>query len=280
MTILGISLEKWLGLAVFGAFVSAIGSLLGIFIKDYLFARSFEKWKEKQLLNKIYDRYRDPLFLSAYDLATRILEITQRYPTTYLKREILNSNPDRQIHNSIHDPYFQKHKLISTIYRLSAFLGWLELYRQEVTYLRSIDNEHSRSLEKVVNSIRSDLADGQINSHENKAEWRDTLVFRDELRAIGESMIERSGNVSKVVGYGHYLEAIETSIESRIKRWSPVVSNFLTDLENDGKDFRKIRIDYLLAHLIDIMALLKASEIDEKFFTKRKQLKSLYPKLE
>ncbi|WP_426342439.1 hypothetical protein ACN9MZ_12555 [Pseudoduganella sp. S-14] len=269
---LGLSVQTWLGFSVLGTLVSTIGSLFGVVLKDYFFARSFESWKQKKSLEQLYQRYRDPLYLSACELATRLSEVDANYPTVYLRSNILNLQVERQIHNSIYDPYFQKHKLLSSIYRLSAFLGWLELYRQEITYLRSGDNPHSRALEIVVNLIRSDLADGQINKAKDWDTWRDTLIFRDELRAIGESMIETRGSTRTVTGFGRFLEAAESSEDSSIKRWVPVVSNFLLDLEVDRQDFRQIRIKPLIIHLVDLMALLEGSKVEEWMSKKRNTL--------
>lgn len=270
--ILGLTIQNWLGLTVLGAVVSAVGTLIGIVLKDFFFARSLESWKQQKTLEQLYQRYRDPLFLSACELATRLSEVNDHYPTVYLRSSVLKTNPDRQVHNSLDDPYFQKHKLLSSVYRLAAFLGWLELYRQEVTYLRSGSNPHSKALEDAVNFIRSDLADGQINKAYDWKEWRDTLIFRDELRAIGEAMIETRGATRAVFGYGRFLEAVEAETETSIKKWFPVVSNFLLDLEIERKDFRRIRIKRLFVHLVDLMKLLEATSVEQWLIQKRDSL--------
>ena len=203
--IFGLGIQTWLGLTVVATIISTLGALFGIFLKDFVFSRSFERWKQQQTLELLYDRYRDPLFLSARELASRVGEILHHYPTVYLKTTVLASKPKRQIHNSIDDPYFQRYKLVSTAYRFCALLGWLELFRQESTYLHPGNNEHSNKLESAVERIRADLADGQLNTANDWDEWRDTLIFREELRAIGESMIEARGNTRTIMGYCKYL---------------------------------------------------------------------------
>src|SRR5437016_11219866 len=45
---LGLDLKTWLGLTVVGTAISTFGALLGIVLKDYIFSRSFEKWKQRQ----------------------------------------------------------------------------------------------------------------------------------------------------------------------------------------------------------------------------------------
>ncbi|MEQ1772438.1 MAG: hypothetical protein ABL891_01530 [Burkholderiales bacterium] len=259
--LLGLDLKTWLGLGILGAMVSTVGALLGIVIKDYFFARSLERWKQQQTLEQVYQKFRDPLYLAARELASRSLEIFKDYPTVYLKAKVFESRPTRQIENSIDDAYFQRYKLISTIYRLSAFLGWLELYRQEITFLPPAQNKHAKALEVAADLIRSDLADGQINDADDWQEWRDTLIFREELRAIGESLIENRGSVRAVMGYGHYCEQMESDSDNAVKRWLPVVMNFYLDLETHGKDFRRVRLQRMFVHLVDFMRLLDRSSI-------------------
>ena len=253
---LGLDLKTWLGLSFLGAAISTVGAMLGIVLKDYFFTRSLERWRQRQTLEQVYQRFRDPLVLAAHELAARTLEVLDHYPPIYLRECVLTSRPTKQIENSIEDPYFQKYKLLSTAYRLCAFLAWLELYREEITFLHTGSNKQAKSLEVVVNRIRGDLADGQINLADDWLEWRDTLIFREELRAIGESLIETQGSVRSVIGYGRYCEQLECDSQNAVRRWTPVVLNFYLDLETGGKDFRQVRLQRMFIHLVDLIQLL------------------------
>lgn len=279
---LGLDLKTWLGLTVAGAVVSTIGSLFGIILKEYFCTRSLERWRQQQTLEQVYQKYRDPLLLAARELVSRIVEILDHYPTVYLTEKVLALCPLKQVENNIEDPYFQHYKLISTAYRVSAFLGWLELYRQEITFLNSGNNEHARVLEQAIDYIRSDLADGQLNIAEDWNDWRDTLVFREELRAIGESMIEIRGSARTVIGYGRYCEHLESEVPNTVKRWKPVVMNFFLDLQNDGKDFRKTRLKLMVGHLTELMQLLDVSSIEPYLFEaqKKHKLKTTHSELD
>jgi hypothetical protein len=259
----GIELPTLLGLTVVGAIVSTFGSLAGVLLKDYFFTRSFETWKQERALEQLYQKFRDPLRLAARELASRVAEILDHYPPIYLRQEVIESHPDRQIKNNIHDPYFQRYKLVSTAYRFCAFFGWLELYRQEITFLHLTGNKHTRAFEQAINLIRSDLADGQLNKATDWPQWRDTLIFREELRAIGESMIEMRGTTRTILGYGRFCEMIENEAPSAAKRWcTAVVFNFFLGLER-GQDFRKTRLQRLVVHLVDVLELLDGP-IDEE----------------
>jgi hypothetical protein len=261
---LGLDLKAWLGLSVLGAIVSTIGALIGIVIRDYFFSRSFERWKQQRSLEQIYQKFSDPLLLSALELTSRSIEILKNFPTVYLKKSVLASRPEKQLANTIHDPYFQRYKLISTAYRLSAFLAWLELYRQEITFLNSGSSKNAKTLELAIERVRGDFADGHINHSKDWDKWRDELIFREELRAIGESLIETRGNNRTVMGYGRYCEQLESPSANNIQHWSKVVFNFYLELENSGKDFRQIRMKRQVVHLVEIMQLLDSSAIEPK----------------
>lgn len=273
---LGLDLKTWLGFTVLGAIVATVGSLLGVVIKDYFFARSLESWKQRQILDQIYQKYRDPLLLSARELASRIAEILDHFPTVYLTEEVRSSRPLKQVANTTEDPYFRHYKLLSTAYRLSAFLAWVELYRQELTFLHYGNNRRAKELEDVVGLIRSDLADGQLNQAKDWEKWRDTLIFREELRAIGESLILERGATRTVMGYGCYCGYLESEVSNTTQRWSMVSLNFLLELENTGKDFRQTRLKRLFVHLVDLMRLIGdnsvAPDLDEAHARLKKEI--------
>jgi hypothetical protein len=270
---LGLDLKTWLGLTVIGAAISTLGALFGVVLKDYLFTRSFEKWKQRQTLEQVYQRYRDPLYLATRELASRTLEILEHYPPVYLRETVWASRPLKQIENTIEDAYFQRYKLVSTAYRLSAFLGWLELYRQEITFLHSGNYEDAKVLEAAVAEIRCDLADGQINTAPDWHIWRDTLVFREELRAIGESLIENRGSARAIMGYGRFCEQLESESSNVVQRWSPVVLNFYLELEAGGKDFRQVRLQRMFVHLVYLMRLLDRASVESYLLDSYERLK-------
>ena len=219
----------------------------------------FERWKQQQTLEQLYQKYRDPLSVSGAELASRLHEVVSEYPTVFLVTNVLECRPQKQVHNSVDDAYFQRYKLVSTTYRICAFLGWLELYRQELTHLHPERDAHSRALECAVAHIREDFADGTLNTADDWTEWRDTLVFREELRAIGESMIEERNSVRTILGYGRFSELLDSSDPSPTQRWARVVLNFLLDLEPERSDFRRTRLQRLFVHVVRFTQLLDPS---------------------
>lgn len=258
-----ITLSQWLGLSVVGALVAAIGSLIATIAKDFFFARSLERWKRHQDRVAAYDRFRDPLAASAVELANRLLEIINQNPTDYLSRPMFDLRPDRQIGNDASDPYYMHYKMVSTLYRFACFFGWLELYRQETTFLRIGDEKRTRELQEALTSVRSDIADGHINTHVNWEEWHDALIFREELRAIGEAMIEERGGTRSIMGYGRFRDGVEGD-DQQIHRLCRIMLNFIADPKGDGRDFRHERLVRLLVHLVQLVRLIRPEIVTDR----------------
>jgi hypothetical protein len=130
----GLELKDLLGLAVLAALVTTAGNLLATVLKDFFLSRSFERWKERLTRNAVYRKYRDPIVLAAQELESRLSHICESYPPDYLRAEVLDAAVPEVGINSSDDPYYKRYRLLSTVYRLCAFLGWLELYRQEPAF--------------------------------------------------------------------------------------------------------------------------------------------------
>ena len=267
--LLGLKYEQWLAFSVVAVLISTFGSLLGMTLKEYFFARSFESWKERKALDSVYQKYRDPILLAGRELCSRLDEIVTHFPTVYLKSSVSETSPPRQIENTIDDPYFQKYKLDSTIYRICAFFAWIELYRQELVFLDSGKERHTYLLERCIESIREDFADGQLNRSQNWQDWKDRLIFREELRVIGEVMLRETSEGKGVIGYASFSELLEPSSKSREKRWIMTVSNFLLDLDDTGLDFRRERLKRLVVHLVELLILLDDNPPDKRFLELR-----------
>ena len=264
-----------LGLSVLGALVTTVGSLVALVLKEYLFVRSFERWKSKQTLTQIYKKYRDPILLAAEELCHRIQETCQDYPPDYLQSKLITVEPERMEHNSAIDRYYQVYKLKSSIYRLCAFLGWLELYRQEVVFMDSGRSTVNRHLNSCLAAIRSDLADGQLNTAEDWMLWTDHLIFREEQRAIGESMLVQTAGEKSVMGYGKFCEFLQEKSSQEQNRWFRQAVYFMTDLQDNGRDFRLVRLRRLVIHLIDLIELLEPAYISSGQHVQRQEYKQL-----
>src|SRR5688572_18698910 len=105
-------IKDYLGFTVVGAMITTVGSLVALFLKDFLFVRYFDSIKEKRTLKSLFKKYNDPLVLSAIELTRRLNELIRNYPT-YVKvftTGNFNLAPKVQASNDATDPYFLKYK--------------------------------------------------------------------------------------------------------------------------------------------------------------------------
>jgi hypothetical protein len=152
---------------------------------------------------------------------------------------------------------------MSTVYRLCAFLGWVELYRQDTTFLEPNDKLGRRAVDKTIFAVRSDLADGQLNTVHDWEHWRDMLIFREEQRAVGESMIVPGTGARTVMGYGQFYDLFKSSEPTSQGKWIRRATSFFLDPEK-SKDFRHVRMKRLIVHLVDLIELLTPSRVREE----------------
>lgn len=249
--------------AVVAALVTTAGTLLGYVLKEVLLARSFELWKSRRASDAVYRKYRDPIVLAALELANRLREICVDYPTDFLSSKLLKGSAIPATQESGRDLYFRRYKCQGTAYRLAAFLAWLELYRQEIVFLDTGKSASNRRLRDALQLVRSDLADGHLNRAGDWQEWADALVFREEQRAIGEALIKQEGGARLVASYGTFVALLEGKDDKRTQRWLQVVTNFFLD-PKPPKDFRRVRYNKLLIHLVELVQALDVESLSPR----------------
>lgn len=269
----GLTGAQLLGFTVLAAVVTTFGNLLATFLKDYLFTRSFERWKTRQQLRQVYLKFRDPLLLSTLELTSRIIEISLESRVNFLEEKLLAIAPKRMTANSSSDLYYQRYKFVSTIYRLSGWLGWVELYRQEVAFLDSGNQKVNRDFELHLEAIRSCLADGHLNDADDWLAWEDSLIFREEQRAVGEYMIDTSKK--SILGYGSFCERFITGTSESGSNWIKVVTDFLTDMrpvaDQKRLDFRRARCLLLVKHGVSLVECLNEERVNKHLAEARRK---------
>jgi hypothetical protein len=252
----GLTTQEVLGLTVLAAVITALSNLLATILKDLVFARSLERWRDQKALASTYRAYRDPIVLSGLELRRRIDDLCRDYPPDYLDSEVLAISDIDFESNSTDDPHFRRYRLISTVYRFCAFLGWLELYRQDLVFLDPGQQSKNRRFEEALARLRGDLADGHLNKANDWHIWRDRLIFREEQRAIGEAMITTVAGRRVVIGYGEFRKLF-THSDSDENLWPiQVALKFFLDLE-DSKDFRQERLAMMKRDIEDMVKILR-----------------------
>lgn len=259
-----------------GAIVGLMPSILQI-AKDF----SFEKWKDKRALDSNFQRHKNWVILAAAELCAVLKHIIAKDPPEFFDENLIYTQPARPVKTSSDDPYYRKYYLVVSVYRLSALLGWLELYRQDITFLNSGQADKRNLLEKSVEEIRNVLENEKLNQAPDAGEWADAIILREEQRAIGETMIVSDGNTKSVMGYGKYCDLFNPLTGEGQDYWIEKATNFFLTQQNVAKDFRPERIKLLIIHLVNLIELLGTTRTQAKLLEWRAEFEqSLQVRLE
>ena len=259
---LGLEWHQLLGLAGVAAIVAAIGNLIALLLKDFLAVRSFEQWKAKRTLLDAYRRYQLPLFLAADELSARLYGLSRDGASPEerdIGRELLLGDAPQELTAAAGGHYW-RYRYASHVYRLCSFLGWMELYRGDIGALDPGILDRNGRLEACLSDIKGTLADGWLNQHEDRGQWRDALLFREEQRAIGRRMALGKDR-PEVIDFGTFYEILVADPEGKgAARWFLLAAAFFERLEDD-RDFRLVRMKMLVVHLTTLMELLQPGRI-------------------
>jgi hypothetical protein len=263
----GIPLATLLTYSLAGTIVTVFGNLIALYLKEVVVARSFEDWKTKRTLMGVYRRYQVPIFLAARELSGRFYGLTregaERREDRLYGLEVIRDKTRREGHAATDQHYF-RYRFISNVYRLCSFLGWVELYRRDIGTLDVDALDKNHRLEGCLRSIQSVLADGWINQHEDWTKWRDCLVFREELRAIGHRMISDQNGLC-VIDFGTFSALLESDPDGDgDARWFIQAAHFFEKLQ-DKCDFRLVRMKMLVFHLTELMQLLQPGRVERSY---------------
>ena len=262
-------LSNILGFTVVAAFVTVAGNLLALYLKDYLGARSFERWKAEQSLIALYARYRKPIALAAKELGGRFYAIAIKHADGNRENvglHMLQLKDPLRVGTAAADHHFLQYRFVSDAYRICCFLGWIELYRRDLGLLDAGAERQNNALEICLGSIRNVLADGDVNGRKDRAEYYDVLIFREEQRAIGHRMIA-SEPERGLIDFGTFCERLEKDPEGDADaRWFVAAARFFSELR-DVKDFRIIRMQLLVVHLTELRTLLVPNSVHSTHIT-------------
>lgn len=272
--------KEILGLTVLGAFITTAGSLLAMYIKEFVAARSLETWKSRQTLIGVYRRYQLPIFLSAEELSGRLYGLSRegaRDEGFGLSLDLLKRPVRRSFHSGIDDHYL-RYRFVSDVYRLCSFLGWIEQYRRDIGTLDVGVIDRNHRLDECLRKIQSALADGWINQHKDWDEWSDYLLFREELRAIGHSMASSKDGLG-VVDFGTFTAAIEKDPDGQgDAKWFVCAAHFFENLVRE-KEFRLVRMRMLVTYLTELMELLQPGRIDRSHVKTAQKYRGLFEEM-
>jgi hypothetical protein len=178
----------WLSAPQIGAAViTAVFTIFGILLKDFVFKRIDERRSDRRLRISIYERYSNPLVTSSISLLRRLHEILyQEQRPVYLRGQGISSSPN-------HGSVFRAYKKRSTVYRLAVVLGWIRACRREFSYLRVADPGDARQIDEAINDFENALADGSWVEQEKVRRLCELWHLSDAEKVRNDAGIEGLG---------------------------------------------------------------------------------------
>jgi hypothetical protein len=204
--------------AIVIALIALAGSVLSTIVTVFGAPALQARRDAKQVL----DTYREPLLAASYELQARLYNILQlKFVEKYISYDAAGKrNP----------------AIESTLYVFAQFLGWREIIRREVQYLRFSRDRQTREIGRLLQEIGETFLSDMYGSQ--------FMIWRVEQRGLGERMIESADNKMTCLGYASFIEH-----RPAMQEWLRPLED---DLENmrDGGRKRLTELQHLLLELV------------------------------
>ncbi|MFI6862964.1 hypothetical protein ACIBKZ_24235 [Streptomyces sp. NPDC050421] len=179
--------------------------------------------------------YRDPLLMAAFDLQSRLENITDRQ-RGFLTTHYLEGTPrDRAYART------------STLFVFAEYLCWVEIIRRRIRFLDLGADTHNRIVVDLLLRTRAKLAS---DAHDSCL-----LLYRAEQRAIGEIMTTEDGDAC--IGYAEFCRRLDTD---------PVFTDWFARLDEDIEELASrttasSRLTGLRTLLLELVACLDPHKV-------------------
>ncbi|MCK5770298.1 hypothetical protein [Algiphilus sp.] len=130
------------------ALIASFVTLVGIFIKDYVFQKLKENRDRSKSTLDVYKKYAEPLATSAESMFWRLNEIFNVKGRAHF---LIRSDPTTG---------FEDYKYRSTLYRLASLIGWIYAIKKEQSYIKPAGTTSQKSISESIRAFESALADG------------------------------------------------------------------------------------------------------------------------
>jgi len=242
---------------VIAAFVAAgaavLSSLLALWgqVRILRLTATHEKDKRREdkqdEVERVMSRYREPLIRAAYDLQSRLYNITAQ---DFLKTFWVNGTKEER-----------GYVVNNTLFLVAQLFCWNEILRRDVQFLDLGDQEPTRRLSKLQDDI-TDLCGTDRHG-------RAFRIFAGDQRAIGERMIRKGSSGLECLGYADFADTVRQQ-PTRI----PHLDLLRQDIEAlaQAPDPRNPRLILLQNALIDLL-----DHLDPGFLRFPKERRSKLP---
>jgi hypothetical protein len=230
-------METAIAVAIIAALVSvgSVAATVYVAVLQHRFTRARDRETREEALERLVSRYREPLLLATFDLQSRCYNIVRKDFLSYLRAGT---------------PEEQRYVKNNTIFVLSQFFGWVEALRVDVQFLDVGDVARARTLNRLLDAVRSALATDSDPDPRLR-------IFWGHQRAIGELMLIPRGDGAHdspryCVGFAEFSARLDEN--EHFRRWFERLAQDLDVLASDPNPSRRLRSTQHA--LIDLIAFL------------------------
>ena len=215
--------------AIDAAIAIALIALAGSVLTTILTVFGGPALQARREARRALETYREPLLEAAYELQGRLYNILcQRFIETFVADKKKAEKREAA--------------LTTTLYVFAQYLGWREVIRREVHYLRYARNEQTREISGLVDEIEETFLKDNFG--------RQFMLWRVEQRGLGERMITAANGKPTCIGYATFLEE-----RAEMAEWLEPLERDLTHLQDGGRE----RLKELQHHLLNLVKKLDES---------------------
>ncbi len=204
------------------AIVIALIALAGSVLSTIVTVFGAPALQARRDAKKALGTYREPLLAASYELQARLYNILQ---LKFVEKYISDDTTGKR------SPAIE-----STLYVFAQFLGWREIIRQEVQYLRFSRDRQTREIGHLLRDIDETFLSDKYGSQ--------FMIWRVEQRGLGERMTESADNKMTCLGYASFIERRPT-----MQEWLRPLENDLENMQDGGRK-RLTELQHLLLELV------------------------------
>ncbi len=180
--------------------------------REHEFLRQMQESDRKSEADRLVRRYRDPLVFAADQLLARIRNIAEtHFLEAYGKSE---------------------YALASTTFAIAELLCWMEIVRQDQQFLDLGAEEETVRLNTALRTIAWTFSTDSIVDP-NDGSPAPFMLWRQEQRAIGEQLIDRSSGAARCIGYASFVEKMT---DLRQRTWFAKLFHDAEEIVHDPKN--------------------------------------------
>jgi hypothetical protein len=229
--------DSSLALPIITITLSGLITIGGAVFNYYLNRRSKRLDEERQRqeeAEKLAARYAKPLLLAAWELQGRLKNVLESKDR---ERQVLSPDWKPPADWPITHEYYLK----STLYMIGQFFAWIDIMKKEEMFLPLSNKQVNQEFQALLDNCIKAFSDSRVAPGQ--------AIFRQEQRAIGEQMSEKSDKdkTLRCISYSTFVENYEQN--ERYRRWFEPAEKLVLSLGDSEKDPRVKRLKVINAQL-------------------------------